>query len=135
MNLVLDTNIIISAIVFGGKPRIVFELIVVNKMARGITSQALLDELIGVLKEKFKYSKNELVKIEKLVEENFVIINPKTVPNIIKKDPFDNQVLALADEAKVDYIISGDNHLLKTRHYKNIPIITPHYFVDKILKV
>lgn len=134
MKLVLDTNILISAIIFGGKPRIIFELILLEKTVTGFTSPALIQELLGVLCKKFKYSEKELAKIKKLIRNNFIVLEPKIIPEIIKADPFDNQVLAAAEIAKVDYIISGDNHLLKLRYYRHIPITTPHYFVDKILK-
>lgn len=133
MNLVLDTNVLISALIFGGKPRVVFELIIIEKIANGISSRFLIDELLGILKNKFNYSENELDKIEELIAENFVITDPKTIPKIIKDDPCDNQILAITDELIVNFIISGDNHLLKIKYYKGIPIITPHYFLDKIL--
>ena len=133
MKVVLDTNVIISAIVFGGKPRTILELIITEKKLTGIISKSASDELLGVLKVKFKYSYNQLIKIEKLIEENFVITHPQNIPKIIKEDSFDNQILAIIDETPVDYIISGDKHLLKVKTFKNVLIITPHYFVDKIL--
>ena len=132
MKIALDTNVLISALVFGGKPRTIFELIVIDKIIIGVISKALLDELLGVLKIKFKYSQNQLSKIEKLIEENFIITSPPKIPKIIKEDFFDNQVLAVADSYSVNYIISGDNHLLDIRAYKNVPIIPPHFFIDKI---
>jgi len=133
MKVVLDTNVIISAIVFGGKPRIIFELIIVEKNLTGVISRSIIDELLGVLKVKFKYSHIQLIKIEKLIEENFIITHPQNIPKIIKEDSFDNQILAIADETPIDYIISGDNHLLNIKTYKNILIVTPHYFVNKII--
>ena len=133
MKVILDTNILISALIFGGKPRNILELIIVEKKITGIISRAVIDELLGVLEMKFKYSHNQLIKVEKLIEENFVMVYPQKIPNIIKNDNFDNQVLAIANELKIDYIISGDNHLLKIKAYKKVPIIPPHDFVDKIL--
>jgi len=133
MKIVLDTNILISALVFGGKPRTILEFIIIEKKLTGIISKAAFDELLGVLRVKFKYSPSQLFKIEKLIEENFIIINPPNIPKIIKEDDFDNQFLAMVDETTIDYIISGDNHLLKIKIYKDVPIIPPHYFVDKIL--
>lgn len=129
MRVILDTNVIISAIVFGGKPRTIFELIIVEKKITGIVSKMILNELLGVLKEKFKYSDPPLLRIEKLIEENFIVTNPQNIPKIIKEDSFDNQILAIIDETKIDYAISGDNHLLKIKAYKNIPIVPPHYFM------
>lgn len=132
MILVLDTNILISAIVFGGKPRTIFKSITIDKLAVGVTSKILLTELIDVLKTKFGYSPKELIKIKKIISKNFLIIEPKNIPKIISEDPFDNQVLAIANSASVDFIISGDNHLLKIKKYEKTPIITPHRFLDKI---
>lgn len=133
MKLVLDTNVLISAIIFGGKPRIIFELIIIEKIATIYTSPALIQELLGVLKDKFKYSNKELTKIKKLINDNFIVIKPKNIPNIIEADSFDNQILALAKFASADLIISGDNHLLQLKEYKNISIITPHFFIDRII--
>lgn len=135
MKLVLDSNVLISAIIFGGKPRIIFELIVIEKAAEGITSEALMKEMLNVLKSKFKYSKEELIKVEKLVKENFKVLNPKEIPHLIKDDPSDNQVLAIVDKAKIDLIVSGDRHLLNIKQYRNVPIVTPRDFVEKILKL
>lgn len=133
MKVVLDTNILISAFVFGGKPREILELIIIKKKIIGVTSKFALNELLGVLEVKFKYSESELDKIEKLIEENFTITNPQKIPEIIKKDIFDNQFLAILNVSKIDYIISGDAHLLKIKIYKNVPIVTVSYFTDKIL--
>lgn len=135
MKVVLDTNVLVSAIVFGGKPRVILELIVVEKKLTGVISKMALNELLDVLKVKFKYSRDHLIKIEDLIEENFVVTNPRNIPKIIKEDDFDNQFLAILNETEVNYIISGDNHLLKVQKYKGVLIITPHYFVDKISPV
>ena len=51
---------------------------------------------------------------------------PKKIPDIIKQDPFDNIFLALAVQNNVHLIISGDDHLLAKKKYKNIQIVTPN---------
>ncbi len=133
MKIVLDTNVLISALIFGGKPRTIFEFIVVDKVLIGVISKALLDEFIGVLRKKFEYSDIQIAKVENLILENFRIISQDRIPNIVKDDPFDNQILAIVSKHPIDYIISGDNHLLKIKVYHKVPIITPHFFIDKIL--
>ena len=50
----------------------------------------------------------------------------------LKTDPDDNKFLACALEAKADFIVSGDNHLLELKHYQGIQIITAKIFVDKL---
>ena len=44
---------------------------------------------------------------------------------VIEDDPNDNRILECALEAKADFIISGDHHLLELKEYQSIRIITP----------
>lgn len=133
MKVVLDSNIIISALVFGGKPREIFGLIVKDKILIGVASLFLIEEILGVLSKKFDYSSLELKKVEKLIKKHFKLVTPRKIPKIIKSDIADNQILAIASVGEVDYIISGDNHLLKLKKYQNIPIIPPHRFLSSKL--
>ena len=50
----------------------------------------------------------------------------------IKQDPEDNKFLACALEGEAAYIVSGDNHLLKLKHYKGIQIVTARSFLEII---
>jgi uncharacterized protein len=50
---------------------------------------------------------------------------PETIPQVKKKDPFDNIFLALVSENKAHLIISGDRHLLDLKEYKAIQIVMP----------
>ena len=49
---------------------------------------------------------------------------------IIKDDPDDNKFIECAVTNKADYIISGDNHLLNLREYRNIKILSPKEFLN-----
>lgn len=133
MRVVLDTNIIISAIVFGGKPRAIFELIVIDKAIVGITSAALIKEMAGVLKSKFKFSTSRIGQTEQIIKNGFVVAKNSVVPDIISADPADNQVLSAAKSGKADFIISGDRHLLNLKKYSQIRIVSPTVFLEEIL--
>jgi len=54
-------------------------------------------------------------------------------PAAINPDRDDDFVLACALDEKVDVIVSGDPHLLDLKNYKNIPILTPREFVERML--
>ena len=75
---VLDTNLLISALVFGGKPKQVYNL-VLEKQIIGITSPILLAELTEVLTKKFNF---ELIRIEQL--EKIIKKQLETVEAFIK---------------------------------------------------
>ena len=62
------------------------------------------------------------------------LVAPKIKLGIVKEDEDDNRVLECAETANVDYIISGDEHLLKLRNYKNVKIVSPKKFLEVYLK-
>ncbi|MGD9162030.1 MAG: putative toxin-antitoxin system toxin component, PIN family [Desulfobacteraceae bacterium] len=128
---VLDTNILISAIVFGGKPREILRKIISGKIRLAI-SQDILDEVVAVLSgNKFKYPSKVAHEIRNAIEElGELFVSGKRI-NIVKKDPDDNRILECALAADAEFIISGDKHLLELMKYKNTQIISPAAFLDK----
>jgi putative PIN family toxin of toxin-antitoxin system len=129
---VLDTNVLISAIAVEGKPREVFRKVLTGQMRLAI-SEDILGELEGVLSgKKFKYSKEVIRSIRKSIEDLAEFVIPRKEVKRIKKDPDDNRILECAVEAEAHFIISGDNHLLELKQYKNIRIITPSEYLKEI---
>ena len=131
--IVLDTNIIVSALAFGGKPQIIYELITLQKVLEAYSSENALNELLKVLKRKFEFTPEKLRLVEYNFKENFKFVRTGKIPNIITADPSDNEFLEIADSAKAHFIISGDRHLLTLKKYKSIEIITPTKFLEEVL--
>lgn len=127
VKVLLDTNIIISAIVFGGKPRKILRL-VLDKKIQAITSPILLAELEDVVTKKFPKLKNHLWRINKQVRKKFRIVNPRSSVKIIK-DEADNRVLEAAFEGNCNFIITGDRELLNLGSYRGIKIVTASQFL------
>lgn len=126
---VLDTNIIISAIVFGGKPRDILTLIIEGKFRLAV-SEEILSEIRGVLTgKKFRYPPQSAHTILNEIEFLSYLVNPTVKIHKITKDTDDNKFLECAVTAGADFIISGDIHLLKLGTYKNIKIVTPADFL------
>lgn len=129
-HIVLDTNVLISAILFGGKPEIILEK-VQNTELECYLSPEILSEFRGVLsRPKFKCDKEMIYFAEEQLKMSCTIVFPKTKLNVIKDDPDDNRILECAIEAKANYIISGDPHLLKLNRYKKIEIVNPANFLE-----
>lgn len=129
---VVDTNVMLSDIVFGGKPRVLTALIVQNTIT-AYTSPDLLAELLRILKQKFLLTAEELRFIETKMKKNFKIVYPKRRMRVLKDEP-DNRVLETALEGNCDFIVTGDKDLLKLGKYKNIEIISINYFLDSTKK-
>lgn len=131
MKAVFDTNVLVSALAFGGKPLEVLELAISEKV-KLVISNVLLDELKGVLGgPKFRYPQ----PIIDLMIDQFMaiveLVKPRREISRIVTDPDDNRVLECAVEGEVDYIVSGDPDLLDLEAFEGITICTPAQFLSQ----
>jgi putative PIN family toxin of toxin-antitoxin system len=128
---VFDTNIFISAIVFGGNPRACLEMARGGKI-RLFTSRSLLLELVKNLRDKFEWTEPEVKEVILGISKFTEIIEPKIKVDLIKKDPTDNRVLEVARETKADFIISGDKrHILPLKKFEKTKIISAADFLKQ----
>ena len=127
---VLDSNVFISAIHFGGPPAKILKQSLEGK-AKLFISREIIAEIVGVLRKKFTYEKEALEEIEDLLQQTCVLVEPSLVVKAIKGKPADNRILECALEAKADFIVSGDKkHLLPLKKFKGIKIVTPKKFLE-----
>ena len=133
MRVVLDTNVLVSALLFTG---ISSEL--VSLWQKGtitvLLSREILDEYLRVLAyPKFHLSERE---IKGLIEEELLpyvqVIKPETRVRVVKRDPSDNKFLECAVAGKANVLISGDKELLALRHYRQAHIQTPSGFLETL---
>lgn len=130
LKVILDTNVLISSILFGGKPRKIIKLVQEGRITP-IISPVLLAELTEVLVKKFQFAPGKLLLVDDLIKENFASVNPSITISIIS-DKDDNRVLEAAVEGGCNYIISGDRDLLKLKTFQNVKIVTPDTFLSDV---
>ena len=128
MRLVLDTNTVISGLLWQGTPGRLIDA-AQTKSVTLCTSVSLLAELRGVLaREKFAGQLQARVLNVSEVFDGYaalaMIVAPAGIASIVTKDPADDAVLACALAAQADLIVSGDTHLRDLKNYRGIPIIT-----------
>jgi len=132
VRVVLDTNVLISAILFGGKPRQILEKAIRGEI-RLCISEPILEELKGVLRRsKFDYSPEMIQIILTELTGIAYLVNPSKTIRVVLEDPEDNRILECAVEAEANCIITGDSHLLKLIRYQNIEILNPLGFLEKL---
>jgi putative PIN family toxin of toxin-antitoxin system len=132
LKVVLDTNILISAILFGGKPRQILEKAIRGEI-RLCLSEPILEELKGVLqRSKFGYSPEMIQFIFTELTGIADFVNPSERIDVVLEDPEDNRILECAVEGKANYIISGDSHLLKLNRYRNIEVLDAAAFLERL---
>ena len=129
--IVLDTNVLISAIVFGGKPRDVLELVIKGKLILAV-SEAILEEVKTVLGgNKFQYPSQIVDSILDEIGGISELVKPKMKVDAIINDPDDNRILECAFESGADFIVSGDTDLLEMQDFKGTKIMNPADFLSK----
>ncbi len=107
-----DTNIYISGIHFGGKPRHFLDLARAGVFRLDI-SEPVKSEILRVLREDFAYPDEALQEVKERIERLTHSVTPTETLDIIEADPSDNRILECAAAAKSDYIVTGDKkHIL-----------------------
>ena len=130
LKVVLDTNVLISAIVFGGKPEQIVKRVQEGSITPVITP-ILVAELTEILIKKFHFTTDKIMLVEELIKENFEVVHPSQIVHVLS-DEDDNRVLEAALKGDCNYIVTGDNDLLDLKLYKNIMVITPTNFLSNI---
>ena len=132
VKVVLDTNIYISAILFGGKPEKIRKLSKEKKI-EFLVSEAIIAEVAEILRKKFDWESWQISQIIDEIRETATLVIPYQTLSAIKKDEDDNRILECAVEGKAHSIISGDKrHLLPLKEYQRIKILSPAEFLEEM---
>lgn len=136
MRVVLDTNVVASALLWGGTP----ERLIQAADEEGLelfTSEALIAELAGIL-ERAKFatrlaqlnsSPAEVVARYREIAES---VEAAPIEEARLRDPDDAAVLACALAAQADAIVSGDDDLLSLGTFRGIPVLSPAQLLQRI---
>lgn len=127
--MVIDTNVFISGLLFGGKPEQILKSWAKNEFILCISPE-LQAEIVNKLQIKFKVSSKIIDDLIVDLEEQAKKFLPHANVSLLR-DPNDNLLLELADEAKADYLISGDKDVLIIKEYKGTKIISPAEFFSR----
>lgn len=134
MRVVLDTNVLISAVVYGGNPQEILQA-VASRTIDLFISEELIEEVQDVLRRpqfglSIRFVQNTIAELTAIA--HWVI--PQKRHHIIETDPSDNLVLDCAVGAAADYLVTGDKHLLRLEKCDNVQIINPQEFVSMLPK-
>ena len=133
MRIVIDTNVIASAIFFGGKPEQLVELLMQHDLDAYITQDILEEyqETIDELADRYPQRKvhapfTQIAAACKMIESTSEIH--------ICRDPDDDKFIECAVDSQSIYIVSGDKDLLDIKKYQNVKIVTVADFFKNYLQ-
>ena len=125
----LDTNILISALGWSGKPKVIFEKCLHGELEL-VTSPNQIEELERVMDyPKFNFTEEQKATFISIILEIATMVEITGKVNIIVDDPDDNAILETAIVGNVQYLISGDPHLLKLKEFAKVKIVTASEFL------
>ena len=128
MKIVLDTNVLIAALIAHGVCHELLEHCVLRHTL--FTSDFILGETQEKLIEKFGYSAGLAAEAVSVLRSGMVVITPSKLESQVCRDPDDDNVLAAAVSANCDCIITGDKDLLVLKAYEGIDIFSPRGFLN-----
>lgn len=132
---VLDTNVVVSALVFTGGPAAALRKAWQAPSLVPVVSKATVSELLRVLAyPKFRLTRHEQDDLlADYVPWCQTCVVPESVPRIPAcRDPHDRIFLALAATAKVDYLVSGDRDILSLRKDFAVAIVSLEEFLGSL---
>lgn len=130
--IVVDTNVLISALGWEGSERNVFRKILDGEFQL-VISQKQFEELQRVMNyPKFKFTGEQKFRFLALIREVAVIVNLPDILKIIAEDPDDNIIIETAIVKNASHIITGDNHILKLKEHGKTKIVTATVFLHEI---
>lgn len=133
---VLDTNVYISGLLFGGVPAEILARATEGDFVLCV-SEAIREEVTATLREKFIRNDNQIREGCEPLWEVAELIETTTQLKIITADPDDDRILECAVDGQADIIVTGDDHLLRLNQSPRQPpidrirIMIPREFLDE----
>ena len=133
MRVVVDANVFVSALISSrGAPAQVLAAWLTGRFDV-VISAAILHELQRVLAyewlQKYARVRESSAEFVELIAGQAIWIEPAETINLIEDDPTDNRYLECAVGGNAQYVVSGDEHLLRVEAYQGIRILSPQAFL------
>ena len=133
MKVVLDTNVLISGIYFGGIPGKILEAWGARRFQLLVSTEILQEYLNVAERLADRYAGVEYESILGLIIQNAELVQASKLPESVSTDPDDDKFLACALAGESTTIVSGDSDLINVSGYCGIKVLTPKAFVSECI--
>lgn len=125
LRVVFDTNVLVSAIGFGGTPWDCLVVALVGDVEM-VTADAAIKEFKRVLGyDRLPFTEAEREQYPALLREEATVVDPTQSVQVVEDDPDDDLFLEIALEAEAAYIVSADPHLTDLGTFPDVEIVSP----------
>lgn len=131
MRIVIDSNVWVSALVFGGKPRHIFERVIADGWTI-IVSEEIFTEVRRVMTAKFADFVDDFESFQAVLQPYTVKVQLGSIKVSACRDEDDNRVIETTLIGDASHIITGDKDLLVLSNYKKVTILRPSDFLESV---
>ena len=130
MRIVIDTNVLVSAVFFGDRPGEVLDLVLRRRLEAVATDRIIAEyqATIECLLERYGGAHLRLSIMPILAAMEVI---PQTDNVHVCRDPDDDKFISCAVDGKCIYIVSGDKVLLAVEKYNDVEILTVAQFLER----
>jgi putative PIN family toxin of toxin-antitoxin system len=133
MKIVLDTNVLMSGIFFGGPPYRILQAWRDEKVQLAVCLEILAEYRKVALRLSQRYKGIDISSLLDLVAVHSHIVQITSLPAPVCDDPKDDIFLACALAARTRVVVSGDKYLLAVSGWAGVQVLRPKTFVDRFL--
>lgn len=129
LKVVIDTNVFVSGLHYGGRPRQVLDLLWQGEIEVYI-SPFILAELARVLEARLRWSSQHVEEVIEAIQASAREIEPQIRLSRIQEKEDDNRILECAVAGQADYLVTGDSkHILPLKEFQGVKIVSTAEFL------
>jgi uncharacterized protein len=131
MRVLLDTNVIVSAVTTRGLCADVFRAVLSNHQL--VTCPQVLQEVRRILHDKFSVPGSLISEYLKLIQHDAILAEGKELPAVRIKDVADLEIIAAAISGEADVLVTGDRELQNLSRYRKLRLVSPRAFWEELM--
>ncbi len=132
--IVIDTNILVSA----GLGKLGYSHQIIVQISGGAVQNFTSEEILAEVRDVFgrkeitgRISETDRNFLLAVYEEKSVRVKPAPISEKISQDSDDDKLFHCAVAAKVDFVVSGDPHVLNVKEFQKIRVLSPKEFLSE----
>jgi putative PIN family toxin of toxin-antitoxin system len=130
MRVLLDTNVLVSAVTTRGLCADVFRVVLSEHDL--VTCSKVLHEVRRILRNKFAVPGGVISEYLELLSQDAIVVEPKDLPGIRIKDKDDVEIVAAAVAGKVQVLVTGDAELQSIKTIQTVRVLSPRAFWQEL---
>jgi putative PIN family toxin of toxin-antitoxin system len=130
--IVIDSNILVSILKGSRGLSPLYAAFKEGRLTLAVSSETLKELAVVLSRPQLQIKRSDIKELFRLIKIKALRVEPRVKFPDACRDPKDNFILELAQEAKADFVITNDQDLLVLKTFHNIPIISANKFIARL---